>query len=1324
MKSLYLRFTFLILFVFVCGSLHAQDSLIKKNSTWKYLANGSNQATAWRATTFSDASWSTGNAELGYGDGDETTVVSYGSNASNKYITTYFRKAITISSTGSYTGLTLGILRDDGAVVYVNGTERFRTNMPTGSIGFKTLASSTISGTGETTYNTVSLLPSYFTNGTNVIAVEVHQVSKTDADVSFNLYLYGTLAACGVPTGVTTSSITSSSALVSWTAATGGPSSYDVQYRKVGDLTWTGPLNTTSTSLTISGLNYNTNYEAQVRTNCVSGNQSAYSSSVTFTTTFPACSVPANRQTTNITTSDAKVSWDAQADASSYDVQYRVVGAPSWNSAINTTSTSLLLSPLNYNTTYEWQVRSNCIYGNQSAWSLSTTFTTLTPPCDVPINQSSSNVTTSSADVAWDPINGGASYDVQYRIVGNPSWTGPVNTANTSTTLGSLNYNSDYEWQVRTNCVYGNQSGWSGSKNFHTLTPPCDVPVNLTFSSITSSSAIASWSTVTGASSYDVIYRAVGNQLWTGPVNTTTTSLTLSGLNSATQYEAEVRTNCIYNQSAYCAARVFTTLAQPCDPPTGLTTTSISSSGAVLSWNAAVNAVSYKVFYRVVGNPSWSSVTVTSTTTTLASLSANTNYEWYVVTYCTLSTSGNSATATFSTLPSLTVQTVIAAGASWKYRDKGEDLNTAGAWTAIAYDDSQWASGNAELGYGDGDEATTVAYGPDANNKYITTYFRKAFTIANPSDFVTMTMSVVRDDGVIVYLNGAEIYRQNMPTGSVTYTTLASSAVADEAAWYSSSFSSSLLVAGTNEIAVEIHQSAVTSSDISFNFKLTGSTIPTVTRGAYLQSPTPTSMIIRWRTDVATASRVRVGPSTSNYNMTFYDASSTTEHIVQVSGLTAATKYFYTVETGSIVLQGDASNYFRTNSTAGTIEPVRIWAIGDFGNGVAGQTAVRDAYKNYAGSTYTNVWLWLGDNAYSNGTDAEYQANVFNVYTSQFKNMPLFPSIGNHDYANVGYLSSSALTTNFPYYSVVSNLTGGQSGGVPSGTEKYYSYNYANIHFVALDVYGAQTASGSAQYNWLVNDLSSNTQRWTVIYFHHPPYTKGSHNSDTEAEDIAVRQNLVPVFDTYHVDLVLCGHSHVNERSYLIKGHTGLANTFNTSTMLVQGGSGAPATPYVKSSPFNGTVYATCGTSGQLSGSLQTDAPMACMYLTNNTVNASLVLDVNGDQLDCKYLTGTGTILDQFRIVKSGSRPALAEEDVDSHFSISPNPAHDKLTASFEQELKGSAMISIYNAAGEMVYFSNLNLKSQTLNINLAAGIYIVNADNGEKIYTRKLVIQ
>ena len=167
-----------ILLLLTSSILSAQTNLISYGTNWKYLDNGSNQGTAWRAVAFNDASWKTGNAQLGYGDGDETTVVSFGPNASQKYLTTYFRKTITVTNPASFTGVTLNIRRDDGAVVYINGTERFRTNMPTGSISSTTRASTDAADDGNTP-QTVNLARTVLATGTNVIAVEIHQVNRT-----------------------------------------------------------------------------------------------------------------------------------------------------------------------------------------------------------------------------------------------------------------------------------------------------------------------------------------------------------------------------------------------------------------------------------------------------------------------------------------------------------------------------------------------------------------------------------------------------------------------------------------------------------------------------------------------------------------------------------------------------------------------------------------------------------------------------------------------------------------------------------------------------------------------------------------------------------------------------------------------------------------------------------------------------------------------------------------------------------------------------------------------------------------------------------------
>lgn len=165
--------------------------LIQVNAQWKYLDNGSNQGTAWRAIGFNEGGWKTGNAELGYGDGDEATKVSYGPSKSNKYITTYFRKSFNISNAYFFKDLTLRLLRDDGAVVYLNGTQVYRSNMPTGTISYTTKASSDVSGSNEDKFFTSQVNPSLLINGVNVIAVEIHQRSSSSSDISFNFGLKG-----------------------------------------------------------------------------------------------------------------------------------------------------------------------------------------------------------------------------------------------------------------------------------------------------------------------------------------------------------------------------------------------------------------------------------------------------------------------------------------------------------------------------------------------------------------------------------------------------------------------------------------------------------------------------------------------------------------------------------------------------------------------------------------------------------------------------------------------------------------------------------------------------------------------------------------------------------------------------------------------------------------------------------------------------------------------------------------------------------------------------------------------------------------------------
>jgi hypothetical protein len=201
------------------------DYLVPLGATWRYLDDGSNQGTAWRATAFADGSWAQGPAELGYGDGGEATVVNCGPSAptcnAGNYITTYFRKSFTVADLGSIAALELKLQRDDGAVVFLNGTQIATANMPGGTITYTTVATTEVTGSNETFLVTYPLSPTVLVNGTNVLAVEIHQRSATSPDISFNASLQVTSGvALSLSRNPYIQNMTPTSAVVRWRTTT------------------------------------------------------------------------------------------------------------------------------------------------------------------------------------------------------------------------------------------------------------------------------------------------------------------------------------------------------------------------------------------------------------------------------------------------------------------------------------------------------------------------------------------------------------------------------------------------------------------------------------------------------------------------------------------------------------------------------------------------------------------------------------------------------------------------------------------------------------------------------------------------------------------------------------------------------------------------------------------------------------------------------------------------------------------------------------------------------------------------------------------------
>eukprot|EP00041_Stephanoeca_diplocostata_P033338 m.1099671 g.1099671 ORF g.1099671 m.1099671 type:complete len:211 (-) comp24317_c0_seq10:168-800(-) len=179
---------------------------------------------------------------------------------------------------------------------------------------------------------------------------------------------------------------------------------------------------------------------------------------------------------------------------------------------------------------------------------------------------------------------------------------------------------------------------------------------------------------------------------------------------------------------------------------------------------------------------------------------------------------------------------------------------------------------------------------------------------------------------------------------------------------------------------------------------------------------------------------------------------------------------------------------------------------------------------------------------------------------------------------------------------------------------------------------------------WLVADLTAAAAadvQWTIVYFHHPPYSKGSHDSDSESQLIDMRENFNPILELFGVDLVLCGHSHSYERTSLIHGHYGSSETFDSTTHVVAGGDGN-AVPYAKAAGMEhpGTVYVVAGSAGKVDSLSSTDGLNHRAMHTSLRVTGSVIVELQApdggthEAMDVKFLGELEEIHDRFRIVK------------------------------------------------------------------------------------------
>jgi len=412
-----------------------------------------------------------------------------------------------------------------------------------------------------------------------------------------------------------------------------------------------------------------------------------------------------------------------------------------------------------------------------------------------------------------------------------------------------------------------------------------------------------------------------------------------------------------------------------------------------------------------------------------------------------------------------------------------------------------------------------------------------------------------------------------------------------------------------------------------------------LTAGPYLQSGSSTSVVVRWQTDWFTDSVLRWGPVLSLSTGAPADvlehavtnSALTLAHEVMLTGLTEDSAWFYSVGATATNLARGPDFVFRTAPRQAR-RPMRIWVIGDSGTSDLDAARVRNAFYELGGAENTDFCLMLGDNVYFDGFECDYRRGVFQMYPHLLRRALVWPALGNHDAGDVlpGITSYFRRAFTLPQ--------AGEAGGVASGSELYYSFDYGNVHLVCLDSYTTERSTNGPMLTWLRQDLAATEKDWIIAFWHHPPYSWGSHDSDLEPEQIEMRQNAVPILEAYGVDLVLCGHSHNYERSFLLNGHYGNSSTLGPA-MILDNGLGRPGAggSYRKPSgglgAGQGTVYVVCGCSGQ-GGALEVRRHPAMALALGGF--GSMLLDIDGLTLRARFLRPELIFDDEFVLDKSG----------------------------------------------------------------------------------------
>jgi hypothetical protein len=1250
----------------------ADLTLVPRGATWKYLDNNTNQGTAWKEPAFHDSDWAAGPAPLGFGDSYVVTTVQSGP-TNGRYITTYFRRVFTVADPAAISALRINLQRDDGAIIYVNGVEIARDNLPAGAVDWQTITPVIVSGADETTYFPITPSATPLVAGVNIIAVELHQRDNTSSDLGFDMDLIATVAdtpniapsvAMTLPADGATFTDPVSITLNATASDSDGSIAKVEFYRggvKLGQDTvapyeciWLGPIAGTHALTAVA-----------------TDNQGLASvSSIVYAT---ITGQPNRPPTVSLISPDGTDTYDApstiELQASAADTDGVVTKVEFFNGA----------TKLGEDTTAPYSLTwSNVITGTYTL-SVVATDSDGGVTTSAPVTLTVDNVDNTAPTVALTAPLGGATIigtgvDLAATATDGDGFVIKVEFFQGANKLGEdATAPHAFSW---TGVAPGNYTVTAkATDNDGGVTTSAPVAITVSappaftyaqnFDGLGTGTVLGTASTV-GWTAFGALGGA--NNTWTTSIPTTgTPSAATAGTASTTLIvnSAAATGGVSSNVSVYNMALAASTTDRclGTSPTTGagmilqLTLTNTTSSGISgldigydtrrFTVAGTVNELpGYWLFYSLDNGATWTNVTTFNPAVSGATVNVPN-------------------TVGVTTIPPTTVSlsSVWAAGASIRFRWIDDNAVATSPDQIQGLDNVTIAATQFAEGV-----PPTVSLTAPANG-----------AIFNAPASIALTATAADSDGSIIKV---EFYNGSNKLGEVT------------TAPYTYNWTG--VPQGTYMLTARAYDNS-SNSTISSSVTVTvnaGAGSGTLTRGPYLNMANQNSIVIRWRSSQAVTGRVKYGTSPTVLDQTTDETASRTDHEVRLTGLTPYTRYYYSVGSALDTLTPQAAETtsfspgapaptaadytFRTSPVPGTAVDTRIWIVGDCGRGTQVQASGRDAYYSYnGGASFTgtrvpDLNLQMGDNAYNSGTDAEYQTGYYSMYANIFRKMPQWSTLGNHD-ANNG---STNTTANFPYFDMFTFPTAGECGGVASGTERYYSFDYGNIHFICLDAQASSTAVDNPATTtvnedgpmaaWLRQDLASITATWIIAFWHHPPYSKGSHDSDSESQLVNMRNNFVPIMEAGGVDLLFFGHSHNYERSYLLDGHYGVSSTFNSThrknsgngskTGFTTGGSGVirrapnfsavtttsgtviPADgAYIKplTGPRDhfGAVYNTAGMSGLAdAGSINHPAMYIC-YNTVGTVN----LDINGPTLTCTYVQTGGTTPDNFTITKQGA---------------------------------------------------------------------------------------